>query len=223
MSRPRWRRFAALPLALGLLLSLAGPSAGYSPNGGKIDFEGDNELTTCAYSGFAYNYRGSINAGLREWSSAITLTITSLGTCEANGDIADIRLFSWNNTNCGFAIPHATLLSGQPTWQDDQVDIYFNTYSGCNWHTNYTTSVPAGKVDLFSVAAHEMGHVLGLGHNESVNSVVMSNGGPSHADCDSFIGRRLNVISQDDRNGVVNSYPQKAKDGVWPVKADCYQ
>ena len=40
--------------------------------------------------------------------------------------------------------------------------VSFDNDGGTNWHYNYQTPVPAGKVDLYSTALHEMGHVLGL-------------------------------------------------------------
>jgi len=33
---------------------------------------------------------------------------------------------------------------------------------GTSWHYNHSQAVPSGKTDLFSVALHEIGHVLGL-------------------------------------------------------------
>ena len=40
--------------------------------------------------------------------------------------------------------------------------VTFDNDGGVNWHYNHTQSVPAGKIDLYSTALHEIGHVLGL-------------------------------------------------------------
>lgn len=42
--------------------------------------------------------------------------------------------------------------------------------AAANWHFNHTTAPPAGKNDLFSVAFHEIGHVLGLGASDEWNA-----------------------------------------------------
>jgi hypothetical protein len=41
-----------------------------------------------------------------------------------------------------------------------------------NWHVNYLTAPTSGKVDLFSVAIHELGHTLGLGTSADWSNLV---------------------------------------------------
>ena len=40
--------------------------------------------------------------------------------------------------------------------------VTFDNDGGVNWHYNHTQPVTAGKLDLYSTALHEIGHVLGL-------------------------------------------------------------
>jgi hypothetical protein len=45
--------------------------------------------------------------------------------------------------------------------------VTFDNDGGVNWHLNHTQPVPSNKVDLYSTALHEIGHVLGLSPNLS--------------------------------------------------------
>jgi hypothetical protein len=48
--------------------------------------------------------------------------------------------------------------------------LSMDTDSAANWHFNHTTAPTAGTNDLFSVAFHEIGHVLGLGGSDEWNA-----------------------------------------------------
>ena len=72
-------------------------------------------------------------------------------------------------------------------------DVAFN--GTLNWTT---TGSPGGAPDVETVALHELGHVLGLLHEDSVPSVMRSGGDPS-------VQRR--ALEDDDRAGVVFLYP----------------
>jgi MYXO-CTERM domain-containing protein len=92
-----------------------------------------------------------------------------------------------------------------PVWQDGtykivDADIVFNNV-GFNW--NDTGS--GGSVDTQSIATHEEGHFLGLGHT-SVQSATMY---PSYGG-----GTALRVLSQDDVTGVCALYPSGTTTGT---------
>jgi hypothetical protein len=40
--------------------------------------------------------------------------------------------------------------------------VWFDTDGSTVWHTNHTTAPPTGATDLYTMALHEIGHVLGL-------------------------------------------------------------
>jgi hypothetical protein len=48
--------------------------------------------------------------------------------------------------------------------------------NGTNWHFNHTSTLPAGAVDFYSVALHELGHALGLGTSADWNKLVVGTG-----------------------------------------------
>ncbi len=72
-------------------------------------------------------------------------------------------------------------------------DVVFN--STLDWST---TGLPADGADVESVALHELGHVLGLGHEDVLPSVMRSSG-------DASVPRRS--LSPDDEAGVRYLYP----------------
>lgn len=47
---------------------------------------------------------------------------------------------------------------------------------GTNWHFDHTASPSPGESDLFSVALHEIGHVLGLGASSEWNDLINTSG-----------------------------------------------
>ncbi len=84
-------------------------------------------------------------------------------------------------------------------------DIVFN--SGLTWTTNGS---PAGAADVETVALHELGHALGLMHEDSVPSVM-------HASGDASIPNR--ALYPDDEAGVRFLYPGGGG-GVSPARVD---
>jgi hypothetical protein len=52
----------------------------------------------------------------------------------------------------------------------------FDSGSDVSWHFNRTTSPAGGTTDFYSVALHELGHVLGLGTSADWNKLVVGTG-----------------------------------------------
>lgn len=85
-----------------------------------------------------------------------------------------------------------------PVWQDQtwkivDADIVFNNV-GFNWNDTGSN----GFVDTQSIATHEEGHFLGLGHSTAKNATMYA----SYSG-----GTALRVLSQDDIAGVCALYP----------------
>ena len=69
-----------------------------------------------------------------------------------------------------FGVTHGNL------WFDSDTDNSGGEDSAAtlaqNWHFDHTTPVPAGKNDFYSVALHELLHVLGIGASQSWDALV---------------------------------------------------
>lgn len=103
-----------------------------------------------------------IFVGSRTFGSS-TLAVGGPGGYSANGDS------SWLNTVSARG-QAGSLLSPAKDFGPWGGSIAFSTTT--NWYFGTSSTVPAGKTDFYSVAIHEMGHVLGIGTIESFTSKV---------------------------------------------------
>jgi hypothetical protein len=105
----------------------------------------------------------------------------------------------FRNTVCGNAFGQNVLaITLTLTWpsqlgydQTSQTDIVFN--SNYNWNI-YSGANRRGEIDFGRVALHELGHALGLGHENSLRSIMSSNIGD------------LDTLQIDDIAGVSSLY-----------------
>ncbi|MDF1799738.1 MAG: matrixin family metalloprotease [Planctomycetota bacterium] len=215
-------------LALGLGTTLLTPevSIGYSTIGGSLshtqrDFRIYNNFTDAAANNNQTpdaqfpGYQGAVMAiwkGTVEWGSELhgdgtgdPHQPTGLGSGGANFDAsfqgeATGTGGTNNNIHSELSGSSAGVLAYTETPISDGWRIRY--YSDWNWQDGPGTSVGGGSnIDLQSVACHEYGHALGLGHSTS---------GP--ATMAAFIQSGVNArsIESDDSNGVKAVYGTKS-------------
>ncbi len=133
-----------------------------------------------------------------EWSARTPFQLLIRRGVYANPCNTDdwINGVGFNSTNCG-ASWGATTLAVTHYWYVGstmkQADIVFN--SNKPWNV-YPGPLQAYAFDFRRVAVHELGHVIGLDHEDSGVASIMA----------SYVGN-LEVPQQDDINGVIALYP----------------
>ncbi len=171
--------FVSLAAAVCLIVLSAVPVAAFV-NTGK--HQPNTTVTYWMYTGVAADQTAYLN-GKSTWNTATLIAFVSSG----HVDTEEVGLTSVNNTSV--------------TW-DGLTTVFFNgatiTYSTVRLNDFYTNGYTAGKRQ--SVAAHELGHTLGLG--DVVGGAELMNGktcgGSSTRWCSFFI----NAPETDDINGI---------------------
>jgi MYXO-CTERM domain-containing protein len=161
-----------------------------------------NPATVPASLGGPDNGRMALEAGFATWSSApcTSFRATNAGTTmTVRGSTRDrVNTLAWIsgswpaelgavNTVIGVTLP---VSSGGA---NIDADIMYNAV-GFTWSLDGRR----GTVDAQSIAVHEEGHFLGLGHTTSPRESIMY---------PSYPGRPSRVMSSDDINGVCTLYP----------------
>lgn len=155
---------------------------------GTTDINGDNE-------------KQAIRDGFSFWAAETDLFF--LEVCSA--EEADI-VFLWGVGNHGDAAPFdgpggvlAHCLGGPPpnVFGDEAGDIHFDDDE--TWTLDFRPNMNQ-PIDLVTVAAHEIGHALGLDHTTVTGSLMLNNYTGSHR----FLGN-------DDRAGIRSLYGNKGQ------------
>ncbi len=115
----------------------------------------------------------------------------------------DLHLLAFDETNAsGFFPAFSGIVAITPVYYDASgrildADVLFN---GAGFE--FTTSGEAGRYDIQSVAAHELGHLLGLDHSGWAGATMYP-----YVDVERTTQRSL---SRDEHNGMRDAYPQPA-------------
>ena len=131
--------------------------------------------------------RQAVRDALKLWSDATPLTFS-----EVAAENAEIKI-SWATGSHGDAFPFDGIngVLAHAFYPEDG-DIHFDDAE--TW-TMSTRSSAAQPIDLVTVAAHELGHSLGLGHS-SVTSALMY----------AFYGGSHRYLATDDTEGIQSAY-----------------
>jgi len=140
-------------------------------------------ITSLGISGYtAAHYASDISAALNIWASVSAFTNlgqvadggVNAGASEASGGhLGDIRIAAWEITTSDIIISHAfqpgteTLYGAGGTIGGD---MHFDIDR--TWVNDELGNSGAGEYDFFTVALHELGHSLGLGHSDVSGSIM---------------------------------------------------
>jgi len=134
-------------------------------SGGSWDVSSAVSAATDSLSGtnISEEYRGPWSIAADEWILyAGGRSIGSAGQGGTGTGLNFSTVFDDGNSvlNRGFRDSGST--SNLPVWGGA---ITFDNDGGVNWHFDHTTAGPSSTTDFYSIAMHEIGHVLGLSSN----------------------------------------------------------
>jgi MYXO-CTERM domain-containing protein len=212
--RPRLARLTALaPLAIAALVS---PSAlAWTPiDGAQPRWQGFpvfykvNEASLP--SSIASIGVARVDAGFAAWGAPDCTSFATMNAGDTNlsnnyNDNQNVIRWESQSWKQSYGPVDSVIGVTAPVWQDQtwkivDADIVFNNV-GFKW--NDTGSM--GFVDTQSIATHEEGHFLGLGHSSAKNATMYA----SYSG-----GTALRVLSQDDVAGVCALYPSGTTTGT---------
>lgn len=190
---------------------------------------GDGVLGVCFENNTpVYTNRSIIMSGIQQWTQAIHLQFVSNGRCDGDGSNIHVR---WDNHSGGCGGPGE--VNG---WVDpmpqlySSVAIHFNSdcaQFGSDFMHDWGGSLPVSdtKADAYTLATHEAGHALGIGHSEECNAQGCwgTTTTQNVMDWDAGNGTRW-LMSQDDANAIRFKYPGLGSTGLsFPTNSPVYQ
>lgn len=144
----------------------------------------------------------AVRAGFAIWAQVSALTFNEVATAGA----ADIEI-RWTTTEENLGSPGGVLAFAYfPSYGGD---IYFDDAE--RW-----TLFDGGETDMFVVAAHEIGHSLGMDHSDDPTAVMYAYAGAAsnlNADDIAGIQQLYGVNAGDDAIVVVRNLPENLPDG----------
>lgn len=161
----------------------------------RVSWKGDVPVYIYIHEGFPSQYRFVVQNAVNQWNRVAGRTILAVGGIvngtNAPNSMERRNVIYWRTDGWD---PNKPLEQGRTTihWESTKIfkaDMIINAYSITY---SATSSVQPGTVDLESLIVHELGHVLGLNHNNSDGSVMAEKLPTSTA--------RRSVLSQDAQN-----------------------
>lgn len=163
------------------------------------------DITTLGIPGYtAANYAADINSALNVWASPSLFTnlgqvadggVNAGASQVTGGHLGDIRVGAWGITSAG-VLAHAFYPATEAIWGLGGTiggDVHFDT--GWTWADDPTDTTADADFDFYTVALHELGHALGLGHSTVAGSVMYP-----------YYGGARRTITADDIAGIQAIY-----------------
>lgn len=179
--------FAALGLLTAFILSSCGQmkpeeSCGFVQNvyGQRISWKGSLPVPLYVHSSYPAQYYPALDQAIQVWETALGRKLFKVVNYSLGGPIDPRR--DGNNVIYWMSSWEANKVNEQARtsvhWEGDQIretDIRINAYNkstgqGFNFYIDYPLN--SSDVHLPSLLIHELGHVLGLKHNDSGTSVM---------------------------------------------------
>lgn len=149
-------------------------SCGFVQNvyGERVSWKGTSQVRLALHTSVSTEFEGALRRAAETWNLAIGRTLLVIDTHRVGGnapgrDGVNVVYFmkAWESDKTSEQARTSLY------WVGDQIHEADIRINGSNY-TFSTSALVVGAVDMESLAIHELGHVLGLKHNDSLPSVM---------------------------------------------------